>query len=256
MATNPWQSCDPWVEASEVIAAARCDVTDGDPLADQAAEDAGALLRLMAGGMIDGICTYAVRPVILRLGGWPSNRCTCSSGTPCAAAMYRLAPAVTEIISVTVDGETLVEGVDYRLVAEQYLLRLADTSTRARRHWPTGQRLDLPSTERGTFQVVYRAGVTIPPFAKDAAIELAAAMVRFRLRLDTTLDPAVATASAGGTSLSITPAAERLRATATAETFPAVVRFLERVNPGGKAHAGDGIYSFDQGFGLPVTVPD
>lgn len=256
--TNPWQSCDPWVSAETLVVAAACDVTGDtvDALAAQAAIDAGALLRLMAGGQIDGICTYAVRPVIPRLGGFPSQSCTCAAGVPCTAAAFPLAPPVREVVSVTLHGETLTEGTDYALHGDQFLMRLSDPTTRVRRHWPTAQRLDLPATERGTMLVVYRSGIEIPGFAVDAAVELGSALLRNRLRLDTTLDPAVTSVSTGNASLSLEPAARRLRETATAEVFPSVIRFIERVNPKGARHAGDGIYSFDTGFGVAVPVPD
>ena len=75
------------------------------------------------------------------------------------------------IASVTIDGE-VVPTEEYRLDQGRWLVRLAGSDGK-NPGWPCRQRLDLPSTEEGTFEIVYTFGVDPPPEGKLAAKTLA-----------------------------------------------------------------------------------
>lgn len=95
-----------------------------------------------------GIPSGAFRPYVAG-GVWRNAVCGC--GTTCTHPLASLRiPGMTEVESVTIDGDTLTPDVDYRVVGDR-LYRLGDEV------WPTCQNLALPVTEDGTFGVVYYA---------------------------------------------------------------------------------------------------
>lgn len=177
-------ACAPWVTIAEG--------EDADPFlsCDAAAFEEGVLaasidvatdlLWRLSGKQYPGLCTDVIRPC----GGvtpgqlleWPENvpggsrpigsrSCSCDV-LACSCAprgMYRLPRTpVRDVLEVLVNGQ-VVEDVE--LVDRHSIIGPI--------HWPCCQRLDLPPTEAGTWQVTYTHGQEPPPSGRMAAGVLA-----------------------------------------------------------------------------------
>lgn len=82
---------------------------------------------------------------------------------------------VTEIVQVLIDG-VLIPADEYELRDYRKLVRIRPTASSTpteRWGWPTGQILDLPDTQPGTFSVTYKYGQPPPEGGKQAALEFA-----------------------------------------------------------------------------------
>lgn len=78
---------------------------------------------------------------------------------------------VTSVTGVLIDGAT-VDPATYAVDEQRWLVRLADPVTRINPGWPVAQRIDLPSTSPGTWQVTFGFGVAPPTMGNLAAAEL------------------------------------------------------------------------------------
>lgn len=221
---------DPWITNEALLASPRACLIPSDPPPDAgvvtgAARDASAILSLVSGRVITGICTSIVRPVI------PDTICVCETSPLCPMRALRLTAPIQSIEQVLVDGEELTYGTDFAVFDRTWLLRLASADDRRRRHWPVSQRLDLPATELRTFEVTYRHGDTPPPWTADAVAELGAELLLYRLDLETRIT-GVASFSAGGTVIDLERASDVIanQATSGETAFPSVLRFIKLVN--------------------------
>lgn len=216
----------PWVSAATILADnAFCnlDIEDADLIAkaNSAAVDATSLLYVLSGRTLPGQRTVTVWPETTEARD-PARR---GPGTN----MIALEWPIVEIVEVSIEDETLVEGTDYEVHDYRWLVRLPDEDGQVR-VWPM-------SWTPGEFSITYTFGMEIPGWAVDAARELGVSILRQRLDLGRPLPEGTDGVSRQGLSYSLGQRAEALRNSATAETFPEVTRFLGLVNPGREPHA-------------------
>jgi hypothetical protein len=107
------------------------------------------------------------RPALIN-GQWYNIVCgACGDGCSCSIVSEVMLPGpVQSIVQVTVDGEVLEEGVDYRLDDYRKLVRLGGNQ------WPVCNNLNLGITEVGTWSVTMLLGEPLPTLGKLAVGEL------------------------------------------------------------------------------------
>lgn len=181
--------CQAWITADHV--AACCNVepdSDNGADLDAAASMASDLLYRLSGRKFPGLCVRVVRPC--RTGcacdhggedwywrgtewvrGFDSRSCGCG-----CVAQVTLSGTVRAVVQVLIDGE-LVAPDSYRVDEFRHLVRLADVDG-SRQAWPRCQRLDLPSTAVGTFEITYLSGLDPPALGVSAAASLACEFFR------------------------------------------------------------------------------
>jgi len=106
---------------------------------------------------------------VLVAGKWYNMSCGCVGSCTCSVegpTSLTLPGPVDSIVSVTVDGVTLPPE-SYRLMYRRILVRVDGGE------WPSCQNLLAPSTEVGTFEVVYNRGIPVPIGGQIAAGVLA-----------------------------------------------------------------------------------
>lgn len=174
--------CESWISAEDVADCCGVDVGTFESLFDAVAVEAGMALYELSGRQFSGVCERSVRPCKTRRGcatpwdTWQDDTpsCGCSRLSEVLLAGY----PVRQIVSVTIDGD-LVSPDTYRLDRWQKLVRVADPADPNQRlYWPACQRMDLPGTEAGTFEVTYLHGVSPPPLGLRAAAQLACELYR------------------------------------------------------------------------------
>lgn len=201
--------CNTWIDGAYVNqwAGASLAVGSSDYLLDPYAEFASQLMYELTARQFQGTCQRKVRPCRqtcqcwgagTAVGGlgpwyWPSGISgywwggwswisECGDTCGCGHESYvRLAGyPIQRILQVKVNGDVLVEGVDYRLDGRRDLIRLADLTADpvVDRFWPACQDLSLPDTEPGTYSVTYEWGAPPPEGGKLAAAQLAVELFR------------------------------------------------------------------------------
>ena len=180
--------CTPWAELSDLPCS---DVDATDEQKQQALQFASDVLFDFTGRRWPGLCMRELRPCAERRNGdpggwWPvgSRRggmgaCSCNRSARCGCSSLsevRLADHVVEVVQVLVDG-VVVPPVEYALDEGKFLVGLskADGSPRV---WPCCQRLDLETTEPGTWEVTAVVGQLPPIGGKLAAASLACELLR------------------------------------------------------------------------------
>lgn len=196
----PCQSaCSPYAEPSAIPTRCR---EIGEPEEQlQALADATDILFLMSGRQYPGFCRDVVRPCSRSRYGspsgigvgalvpdqwsnrswtgwcscnWSADQCGCSHLSEITLGVF----PVAEIEEVKLDGQVLDEA-EYKVQDFMHLVRLADENGDAQ-GWPCCQRMDLPSTEVGTFEVTVVYGSAPPGNAAGAAAALACQLLRGR----------------------------------------------------------------------------
>lgn len=160
--------CSEWAGVDDIFDCGPCSgVTPDYGKAAGALAAATRILFVLSDERYPGLCQHTIRPCrwsdrwawFPRFDGW--GYCGCGAGTPhecsCGSGSVVELPdfPVLQIDSVRVDG-ILLAASTYRL-DEQRLLRRIDGYS-----FPSCQDLTLATTETGTFQIVYWAGV-LPP---------------------------------------------------------------------------------------------
>lgn len=86
-------------------------------------------------------------------------------GCGCGASSEYVLPGgnVIAVEEVLVDGEVLVPETDYQLFDNRRLVRMSTAGALSAPQWPCCQRLQIPTTEVGTWQIRYRFGPMPPP---------------------------------------------------------------------------------------------
>lgn len=181
MTTPTLAPCEPW--CTEADFCAPCDAEYGSDRIDETIEIASWLLFEATRRQFPGQCTTTVRPCVtdhhvdygasmLRASVFDRRWAFCGCGSPDQCGCGGLSQVrfgglpIVSVDEVKVDGEALGTSA-YRVDDWQWLVRL-DGDT-----WPCCQRLDLPSTEEGTFEVTYTFGRRPPTAGIRAAAVLA-----------------------------------------------------------------------------------
>lgn len=142
----------------------------------------------LSGRRWPGSCLDTVRPGCVSIDPKLPRHAGIRGACSCSAAGYHYAACcgpseirlpnepVTSIVEVKVDGVVLDPSL-FRVDQYRWLVRLPDPDG-TRRSWPCCQRLDLPSTEPGTFELTETYGTPPPPLGKMAVAELACEFAR------------------------------------------------------------------------------
>lgn len=172
----------PWISAGEI-----CAPCVGFPLdvLNDAIAVATDILFVLSGRQFPGRISTTVRPCalnvcgdkfawdpqfVLDLSGICGHRHDCGCSSIPQIELSKQWPLIS-IESVKVDGETLPSS-KYRIDDQRWLVRLPDPDG-TNPGWPLCQRLDLPSTEKGTWEVAYTFGRDPPAMGRRAVAELA-----------------------------------------------------------------------------------
>jgi len=180
--------CQPWITADDVAECCGIEPSTADEDLATAALMASDLLYRLSAKKFPGICVRTVRPCRSGCGcshvgeGWywrGSDWGRVGVGRACGCgcvSQITLSGTVRAIVEVLIDGE-IVAPDSYRLDEFKYLVRMADADG-FRQSWPRCQRLDLPSTEGGTFEITYLSGLDVPTLGVQAAAALACELYR------------------------------------------------------------------------------
>lgn len=159
--------CESWISSDDLFDCEPCSsIATADrnyELAATAIETASDLLFRLADRKYPGVCLSTVRPCRRSKSCWPTGwheswgHCRCADMRRCGCgglSEVRLGVdhPVLGILSVRVDGVTLIEGTDYRLDDAGWLVRLDDET------WPSCQDLSLAATAVDTWDVSFAYG--------------------------------------------------------------------------------------------------
>lgn len=173
--------CEPWVTPGDL--SGDCAAIDADIL-EWACQQASDALYVFSGRIYPGYCSDTIRPTggngvnygPARIPGYGRP----FTGNHCCSPLSQIELPATPVVSVDevkVDG-AIVDPSLYRVDDWRWLVRLPDDA-RSAQAWPCCQRMDLPSSEVGTFESTYTFGrrVTVPgaSLASLLACELAKA---------------------------------------------------------------------------------
>lgn len=227
-------ACSPWATTADV-----CSPCDDYAFAEDILEDSLAvatdLLFEWSGQRFPGFCSEVLRPCV------PSCPCSlrrsysdCPRSCGCSAlpSIYLGVAPLVSIESVRIDGVELASSL-YRIDEFRELVRLPDADG-TRPGWPRCQRLDLASSEEGTFEVEVVYGRMPPPAGIRAAADLGCELAlgcqpetRDRCRLS----PNVQSLSRQGVTevfINPGPILEEI-----SHKLPSVGMFLQAYNPNG-----------------------
>jgi hypothetical protein len=195
--------CAPWITGADVVTRPSCAALDPGIL-ESSAEIASEIVYALSGRQFNGgRCTATVRPVATPQGlriwglvgagfysapyglasgnslmagvpgqwGWLDSHATNPKPAHVDLGVY----PVTSITQVLIDG-VVIPADEYRLDNNRTLTRMlptADAQATEVYGWPYTQRIDLPATEPGTFEVQFTYGVAPSNGGIQAAAVLA-----------------------------------------------------------------------------------
>lgn len=175
------ETCSNWATGEDLRG--RCaDLVFEPEDIEEAMQAASHILYELSGRQFPGICSAVVRPCARpkssSIVGYANNvlwRGSCGCTDLCGLstrARISLDPyPVTSVSAVKVDG-VLLTADEFYVLERKYLVRNADSDGN-NDGWPCCQRLDLDSTEEGTFEVTFSYGRNPPVAGKRAAATLA-----------------------------------------------------------------------------------
>ncbi len=183
-------ACSPWTTIQAVrlscgsLAASGSPTYASDELILTEINVATDLLYILSGKQFSGECPTIVRPCsssncfALPYAGDPSvydaSVCGCSRLRRVDLGAW----PVTNIIYVKVDG-AVVDPDTYRLDGNRYLVRMAGAGpSYTNDGWPNCQKLDRPTTEPDTFEVMYEYGTAPPPALVEGATRIACELTK------------------------------------------------------------------------------
>lgn len=180
MAAPSQSTCAPWATIADVCSP--CDDYAVDPaLLEDCLQMASDVLFILSGFRYPGACTDTVRPFgecshgagtdLQRTADgatWVGPSCT-RCGWPYRLRLPR--GPVASITSVKIDG-ALVDAARYRVDNYRDLVFVPESTSAAMQHWPLVQYLERPTTEVGTWEIVYTAGTAPPIGGMKAAAAL------------------------------------------------------------------------------------
>ncbi|HEX9994497.1 MAG TPA: hypothetical protein VGB14_16325 [Acidimicrobiales bacterium] len=225
--------CEPWCTPDQL--ACRDAGASGDEAASNAIAVASDLLWRLSAFQFPGECGDTARPCLRGATGlswWfpgdpaPSGyRSLCGGVCSCGAglAQVELPGPVVAVTEVVVDGLILDEAA-YRVDDHRFLVRVDGE------RWPACQRLDLPSSEPGTWEVTWTHGERPPPSGERAAADLACWYLQRGGSQGCDLDEVVRTLQRQNVTYEVNPTDD----SSPASGLPPTVRaFLRAVNPKG-----------------------
>lgn len=215
--------CEAWAGIDDVRACGCPEPPDGpDDMAVLLALDfATEVLWGLTNRLFSGICLDVVRPCARTVGGAPAvgpwalpfgwssggwsqwwrwdrtwGYCTCNRGRDCGCChLSEIAlPGypVVSILEVLQDGVALVEGTNYRVDDDRFLVRIDGEV------WPCCQNIAAPATEVDTWQVTYEFGVEPSLGATRAAAAYACEIAKGCAGLECALPQRVSTITRQG----------------------------------------------------------
>lgn len=196
--------------------------------------------------LLAGWWEYGGGPVPALINGlWYNIACgTCGTDCSCTIVSETLLPGpVREIAQVTLDGEVLVNGTDYRLDDYRKLVRLGGNQ------WPLCNDLTKGITESGTWSVTAIYGLPLPTLGKFAMGQLLCQIIADVLGDDCALPDNVTNVTRQGLSFTIDDVATLVQNGFTGLKY--VDQFIQRYNPN-KLPARPRLYDVD-GPGYRVT---
>lgn len=161
--------------------------------------------------------------------GWCGENCSCSR-----ISETILPGPVQQIVEVKVDGEILINGIDYRLDDYRKLVRLGGAE------WPRCNDLNLADTEVGTWSVTAIYGEPFPALGKMAMGEMFCEIIADWLEGDCDLPDSVTQLVRQGVTMTFENAQEALQSGLTGLKW--VDRFIKTYNPHGLMGRG---YAYD-----------
>ena len=165
---------------------------------------------------------YSYPSIPLRLDGrWVNVGLCCGE---CDLDCISLPGPIREIVSVRIDGVTLVEGTDYIVNGFRQLCRLG-TET-----WPCTQDVGKPATEDNTFEITYTRGRPITPAMRGFARILACGYLQALCNDDSCLPENVERIARDGVTISFEDADAIFSGGLTG--IPQIDLWLAVVNPG------------------------
>lgn len=197
-----------------------------DQTAIESALDAASdILVRLSGFRFTGLCTATVRP------GRDACTCDASSRDACGCGRLDGVPLHANVVSITsvmVDGVVLGSS-EYAILSDPVLPRLVRVAVGDRpSDWPSCQKLWRPSTEEGSFQIVYSFGQAPGIVEINAVVELAISILSANPSRNLSVVPGATGLSGGGVSLSFDPNSD---ADDSAVKLPAVATFVGLWNP-------------------------
>lgn len=186
-------TCEPWADIDDLCG--KCAESSGPTPSPEQIQAASDLLFLATAKQYPGLCTKTVRPTprfgaecygYLDLSGGGFTQLGTAdlgplsqrgglggageeewSGPSWVSAITLGYTPLNSVTEVKIDGAVL-DPSQYRVDDGQFLVRLPDAEGRSE-SWPVSQRLDLPTTEAGTFSVEFKYGQAVPEYLRHAA---------------------------------------------------------------------------------------
>jgi hypothetical protein len=181
------QPCQDWPINEACTRGIEPDPSQRTPDQAYAVSVATALLWRATAG-IYGTCEATVRPcgrkcgqqwfqywpVQTTRGEWINVTCGCEDSVCgcCTVSEVVLDGPVASITQVLIDGQVVDEST-YRVDDSFRLTRVSPAEA-----WPMCQNLSSPSTEAGTFEIIYQRGITVPIDGQFALAALAAEILK------------------------------------------------------------------------------
>jgi hypothetical protein len=283
-------ACNPWVNGDQVAALPTVQRTitklqeEDSPLSKQQSQlicaakamVASDILYELSGRIFTGPCgPVTIRPLARPTdadsrawgGGWQYlsgwGYASSYGATPGVGSHYlALEPPVidlgdypvTEIVQVLIDG-VLIPPDEYELRDYSRLVRIrptAESDPTERWGWPTGQIMDLPDTQPGTFSVTYMYGQPPPTGGREAALEFAGVLACGAMGDTTAFPTRITSMTRQGVSARTVDAQDFLSAGMTG--IYAVDAWIMSVNPK-KLQRQARIYSPDVGRARRQAIP-
>lgn len=162
---------------------------------------------------------------LLYAGSWYNIACgMCGTGCSCSIVSETILPGpVQEIVQVTVDGEVLVDGTDYRLDDYRKLVRLGGNL------WPLCNDLNKGITETGTWSVTAIYGEPFPNLGKIAMGQLLCNIIADLIGEDCTLPDNVTNITRQGLSFTLQDVNDAIES--GFDELKYVNKFIQRFNP-------------------------
>lgn len=172
-----------------------CDLPASEATKTAIVEAAADMLAMLSDAPV-GRCVTAYRPCRDEWCDWEVCRC-------CGLKGIHLPGMRPEVTEVKIDG-TIVSASEYKVIitpARQYVLIRYNPTTGAQVSWPRCQKVWLPVTAEGTFQITVEAGPEVTEIMKLAVAEIACDIAKALNGQDHELPDGVVSATMNGLTI-------------------------------------------------------